>query len=649
MGRELAGGGLAMSGHVADNAAAGFVGWYRAAAAARLAILTAAGLFLLGVPLFAMHLVERALANGALDALIVTSLGVAIAVAIVIGLETAAARLAVRIGRHIDLRLGPRLLKAAVAARAAGRPAADPGADLGVIREFLAGPSLPVLVRAAWSGAYLILAVLLHPILGAVSILAAVVLVALASRAERSGPATPDDAGRAGVGATDARFAAESRFLEAIGMTASQAAASHAVSRGWHPARAVFAPVGATGVGPLLGALLVVGVSGSALVMVDELSLGVMVGLLVLVLMALAPVSMLPWAWARARQATGARRRLLDIVAMEPSRPAAAMARLVDGALGEGVLSVANLNHAGEGASLKGISLELRRGQTLMVSGGTGQQRALLADLLLGLRRPDSGAVRFAGRELSDQDRAALAPYMDFVPAAGGLLAGSIRQNISRFADAPLAAVREAAAAAEIDRIIETLPDGYGTKVGDGAVDVAPGFGWRIGLARAAFGGANYVIVEVPEATVEDADLEAMVGRLRAADKIVVLFAADPPVGGPWGLLQLQPDGTASSRASPPQALVAPPVPSGQVADRDPAITPAGPPADDPRLVVLERFLTRIRGNLTDVSRPSPMVAGPAQTSADPGAYRPVLHINPDWLARHVRAPATDDGASQPG
>ena len=643
MGRELAGGGLAMSGQVADNAAAGFVGWYRAAAAARSAILTAAGLFLLGVPLFAMHLVERALANGALDALIVTSLGVAIAVAVVIGLETAAARLAVRIGRHIDLRLGPRLLRAAVAARAAGRPASDPSADLGVIREFLAGPSLPVLVRAAWSGAYLILAVLLHPILGAVSILAAVVLVALASHAERSGPATPDDAGSAGVGATDARFAAESRLLEAIGMTARLA-----VSRGWYPARPVFAPVGAPGVGPLFAALLVVGGSGSALVMVDELSLGVMVGFLVLVLMALAPMSVLPWAWARVRQAAGARRRLLDIVAMEPSRPAAAMATFVGGALGEGVLSVASLNHAGEGASLKGISFELRGGQTLMVSGGTGRQRALLADLLLGLRRPDSGAVRFAGRELSDQDRAALAPYMDFVPAAGGLLAGSIRQNISRFADPPLAAVREAAAAAEIDRIIETLPDGYGTNVGGGAVDVAPGFSWRIGLARAVFGGANYVIVEVPEATVEDADLEAMVGRLRAADKIVVLFAADPPVGGPWGLLQLQPDGAVSSRASPPQALVAPPVPSGRLADRVPAITPAGPPADDPRLVVLERFLTRIRRNLTDASRPSPIVAA-AQTSVDPGAYRSVLHINPDWLARHVRGPSTDDGPSQPG
>jgi hypothetical protein len=73
-----------------------------------------------------------------------------------------------------------------------------------------------------------------------------------------------------------------------------------AVSRGWYSARPAFAPVGATGVGPLFGALLVVSGCGSALVVVDELSLGVMVEFLVLVLMALTLMPVLPWAWARA-------------------------------------------------------------------------------------------------------------------------------------------------------------------------------------------------------------------------------------------------------------------------------------------------------------------------------------------------------------
>ena len=636
-----------MSARHADNAAARFTGWYRAAALARLAILTVPGLLLLAVPLFAMHLVDQVLVNGALDALLVTGLGVAIAVATVIGLEIAAARAVVRIGRHLDLRLGPRLLKAAIASRAAGRQAADPRVDLGIIRDFLAGPSLSVLVRAAWSGVYLALTVLLHPILGVMSMLAALPLVALASRAAASPADTADDAGSAET--SDASFAAVSRLLEAMGMTARHAVASGAAHRVPTPAVGVSAT--SSGVGPLIAALLVVGGSGSALVMVDELSLGVMVGILVLVLMALAPMPMLPWAWARALQAAQARRRLLESIAMEPSRPKAEIAELAGG-----VLSVSALDHTAENALLKDISFELGRGQTLVATGGTTRQRAILADLMLGLRRPDSGSVRWAGHELSDQDRVALAARAGFAPATSGLLAGSIRQNISRFGDAPLAAVREAAALAEIDGVIEALPDGYATSASDSAVDAGPGFAWRLGLARAVFGGASYVVIEVPEATLDGADLRRMIGRLRAANKTVILFAAHPlSAGMPCDRLQLDPDGTASYRASP-RSPAEPAVASTESAGRAPAIRAVGPPPDDPRLLVLERFLARIRGNLTDASPPpagtavigAPIAAAPTRSGDDSEPHRPVLHINPDWLARHVRALAADEPAGGP-
>jgi ATP-binding cassette subfamily B protein len=158
-------------------------------------------------------------------------------------------------------------------------------------------------------------------------------------------------------------------------------------------------------------------------------------------------------------------------VAAEPAAPAGGVAlQLRD-------LSV----HAGGHPVLQQLSLEIAAGSEVAVVGPSGAGKSSLLGLLLGWHRPSGGAVTVDGAPL---DVTRLRPQTAWVDPAVQLWSGTLFDNLRYGSEGapPLQGVLEAA---ELVDLLERLPDGLQTELGEGGGLLSGGEGQRVRLARA--------------------------------------------------------------------------------------------------------------------------------------------------------------------
>ncbi|MDX1933585.1 MAG: ABC transporter ATP-binding protein [Capsulimonadales bacterium] len=192
---------------------------------------------------------------------------------------------------------------------------------------------------------------------------------------------------------------------------------------------------------------------------------------------------------------------------------------------------------------LSGIDLTIEPGQVVALVGETGAGKTTLADLVPRFYDPTGGAVRVDGVDLRTVTVASLRRQIGIVPQDTLLFSGTIRDNIAYGRpEATDAEVAEAARAANIAPFIESLPDGYASRIAERGASVSGGQRQRIAIARALLADPRILILDeatsaldaATEAMVQEALERLMKGRTTLliahrlstivnADKIVVL------------------------------------------------------------------------------------------------------------------------------
>src|SRR5262249_33423132 len=136
--------------------------------------------------------------------------------------------------------------------------------------------------------------------------------------------------------------------------------------------------------------------------------------------------------------------------------------------------------------AVEGIKLDIAPNSMTAIMGANGCGKTTLAKLMLGLYRPDSGRVLVDGADLAQFARRDLARWMGYVPQDCTLFAGTIRYNIAAgFPDATDEEIIAAATASRAHALITSMPQGYGTFVGEGGGQLPGGLRQRIAIARA--------------------------------------------------------------------------------------------------------------------------------------------------------------------
>lgn len=466
--------------------------------------------------------------------------------------DWARSRVLVRAGLRLDEMLGSRIFRASFQAAlgSSGPPASRAFGDLIQVRQFLTSQGVFAFFDAPWVPIYVAVTFFLHPLLGWMAVVFALVQLALAWFGHSRTVAPAEAAFKA---TSDANVYLQGKLrnaevVEAMGMLqnlrrrwqqrhrdalARNEAAQAATNRvtGW----STFVRHSQQSLSLGAGALLVID---------GQLSAGGMIAANLLMNRALAPIDLLVGSWRAWISARAAFVRLEGLLQAHPAQEGMPVDQPLSGQI-DLRQAVARAQGRDE-PILKSIDLSVAPGTVVAVIGPSGSGKTTLARTVLGIWPEVEGEVLLDGQPVAGRDRAALGPHLGYLPQDVELFEGSIADNIARFRKANPAQVIEAARLTGLHEAILRFPKGYDTPIGEAGGLLSGGQRQRIGLARAVYGEPALIVLDEPNANLDEAGelaLIAAVARLKERGKTVLLITHRPGIVGAADRLLVLGDG----------------------------------------------------------------------------------------------------------
>ena len=437
-------------------------------------------------------------------------------------LEFVRSRVLVRLSAALDLTLSSRVFDASFERylRTHDGSLGQAFGDLANIRQFLTGKGLFAFFDMPWAPIYIVVIFLLNPWLGAFAVGAALILVALAIVNERLTGPQFTEAGKLASSASNyaATNLRNSEVIEAMGMLSglrerwfTRQRRSLAIQAGASDRAALVSA--ATRFSRLTMQSGILGV-GALLVIENQLSAGSMVAASILLGRSLAPVDLAIATWRGFVSARGAFARLNLLLKAHPARSAViALPRP------QGAVAAENLVVAAPGSRdpiLKGLTFRVAPGMLVVVIGPSASGKSTLARALVGVWPPLGGTVRLDGADVHGWDRQQLGAWVGYLPQDVELFEGTIAENIGRFGEPDSERIVQAAQRAGVHELVLRFPQGYQTRIGEGGMALSGGQRQRIALARALYGDPALIILDEPNASLDDAGDMALIAALLA-------------------------------------------------------------------------------------------------------------------------------------
>ena len=483
--------------------------------------------------LYMLQVYDRVMISQNEITLIVLSLMVTLFFLVMAFSEWLRSRLLVRLSVRLDDDLNLKVFERGFAAFIRHRQQNPTEAlnDLVTLRQFITGNGVLAFFDIPWIPIYIGAAFLLHYELGLAALLFGVVQVVIAIWIERNSAGQFSRLSDAGMQSrkflqTKLRSAA---LIDAMGMRGHlrerwlgkylehMSLQDHA-SEWTHKQMLVSKFVQYSQQSLILGL-------GALLVIDNQISPGAMVAANMLLAKALQPLQSLVMSWRGYLQARESYRRLDDLFERFDEDD---QDQLITPASAEVTLNQLRVQPEGRSQPILDVpQLTLAAGQLVMVLGPSGAGKSTLARLLTGADLGQSGEVLIGGVPARHVDR----HFLGYMPQEVELLDGTVAENIARFEpDEPEKIVR-AAQTAQAHELILRLPQGYDTPVGLAGQLLSGGQRQRVALARALYGQPRLVILDEPNANLDDVGEKALVAALQQlkSEQVTVLVISHRP------------------------------------------------------------------------------------------------------------------------
>ncbi|MEI7796014.1 MAG: type I secretion system permease/ATPase [Methylococcaceae bacterium] len=484
--------------------------------------------------IYMLQLYDRVVPTGNHSTLIMLTLIMMVLFITMGTLEWVRSQILVRVSTRLETLLNERLFKVAYkqALYTGGqRASSQPLDDLTALRQFMTGNGLFAFFDAPWLPIYIALMFVFHSMYGWMAVFTAVLLIIVAIVQEKATSKMLGEANNlamAGRGLVNKNLR-NAEVIESMGMLNNiqkrwlKGTNQVLVLQATASSRAGL--ISATSKLIRLSSQSLILAVGAYLVIENEITSGLMIGGSVLLGRALAPIDIVIGSWKGFISARGQYSRLNDLLRQIP-----ADAERMTLPTPEGSFQFESAVVAPPGAKsavLKGITLNIAKGDVIGVIGPSGAGKSTFARALLGIWPCNQGKIRLDGADVFTWNRDELGPHIGYLPQDIELFEGTISENIARFGDIDPEKVVHAAKMADVHDLILHLPEGYDTMIGASGGNLSGGQRQRVGLARALYGEPRIIVLDEPNSNLDEigeAALGNAIQRLKQNQATVIII-----------------------------------------------------------------------------------------------------------------------------